>query len=313
MDRPGPFPRLLIAAAGVLLVAASAASRPPLKAAGWLAADADLKAILGTAPTECLGRITTDQARYEIEVGRAAFRSPLLFGGQAGKAGLMCDSCHRSGHGNPQFQFPGLSAGPGTADVTSLLMSPKRGKRVGTPKAIPDLSGPKGALRISQDPDKPDLESFIHGIVTEEFDGREPPPMVLKGLATYVRALSPGTCPRTAAAPVTASSRLEDARRALRAADMALVRKDPATAELMVQSARGQLGLIYERYPDAGLARSREAVRAADLQLLSLRGAVHDGSPAARQKIAEWIAASAGLERILKAQEKQSLFNPARL
>ena len=52
-----------------------------------------------------------------------------------------------------------------------------------TPKPIPDLGGPKARLKIDQSPDAKALEPFIHGLVTQEFDGAEPLPGVLAGLA----------------------------------------------------------------------------------------------------------------------------------
>jgi hypothetical protein len=312
MDRPGAFARVLILAACGLLLAASVA-RPPLRAARWLAPDADLAASLGFLPSECLGRPRTVEARYRVEVGRAAFRSSVLFGGQAGRAGLSCDACHRSGRDNPRFLFPGLSGAPGTADVTSDLMSPKRGDHLDNPKPIPNLSGPKDRLKISQDPARKDVEAFVHGIVTEEFDGPEPSPTVLAGLAAYVRALSPGRCPKQTLLPQRAHDRLDDVRRALLAADGALARRDPATAQAMVEAARSGLGLIYERYAAPDLERPRAELRAADLELLSLRRRIEAHAPDARVRIAEWIAGSGGLEKTLKRDESRSLFNPARL
>jgi hypothetical protein len=291
----------------------AAVALPPLKGARWLAPGTDLKTALGTLPGECVTLPKTRAARWRVEVGRAAFRSTVIFGGQAGRAGLSCNACHVNGRTNPDFQFPGLSGAPGTADITSFLMSPKRGKDEHHYKPIPNLSGPKTALRIDQDPHRKDLEGFIHGIVTEEFDGREPSPAVLNGLASYVRALSPSACPKAERIAQSPRDRLEDIRRALRAADGALARHDAPTAVAMVESARSQLGLIYERYPGDGLEHSRSELKAAGLSLASLRSAIDRGDKQARVKIAEWIASSSSLEKTLMRDEPRSLFNPQRL
>ena len=315
MDRQGVTrlaTRVLIAVAGAFLVAAAVA-RSPLKAAGWLAPGTDLKTALGQLPSECVTLPKRADARWRVEVGRAAFRSTVLFGGQAGRAGLSCNACHVNGRANPDFQFPGLSGAPGTADITSFLMSPKRGRDEPHYKPIPNLSGPKTALRIDQDPQKRDLEDFIHGIVTEEFDGREPPPAVLGGLTAYVRALSPGACPKVERIAQSPHDRMEDIRRALRAADGALLRHDARTAAAMVESARSQLGQIYERYPGEGLEKPRAALKAADLSLASLRHEIDGAGPHARVRIAEWIAASMELEKTLAHDQARSLFNPQRL
>ena len=97
--------------------------------------------------------------------------------------------CHRDGRTNPDFQFPGVSGAAGTADVTDSLFSSHRGDGLDNPKPIPDLSAPKEKLKIDQAPLSRALETFIHGLVTQEFDGPEPTPAVLEGLADYVRAL----------------------------------------------------------------------------------------------------------------------------
>ena len=117
--------------------------------------------------------------RARIEVGRAAFRTPLLLGGQAARLGLSCESCHANGRGNPAFRFPGLSGAPGTADVTAPLMSARRGDEVFDPRPIPDLAAPGKVARVRGDPA---LGAFVRGLIVEEFDGREPPPAVLDGL-----------------------------------------------------------------------------------------------------------------------------------
>src|SRR5262249_24097126 len=160
--------------------------------------------------------------------------------------------------------FPGLSGAPGTADVTTALFSAHRDDGIDNPKPIPDLSGPKTVLKVAQD-QPGGLEHFIHGQVTAEFDGAEPPPAVLKGLAAYVRALSPAACPTPALRPLRASDYVADARRAVRAANLALAHHDTAAAVLMIQGARWRLGLIDERYDAPGSADVRAALEAADL------------------------------------------------
>ncbi|MDB5464516.1 MAG: hypothetical protein JWP23_2905, partial [Phenylobacterium sp.] len=214
----------------------------------WVAKDADPARALGSTPTECL-RIPADPAlAAKVEVGRAAFRTPVILGGQAARAGINCETCHRDGRTNPDFLFPGVSGAPGTADVTNSLFSTHRGNGVDDPKPIPDLSGPKARLKISQVPAEKKLEFFIHGLVTEEFDGPEPTPAVLEGLADYVRALDSAACPARARQPLTVALLMADARRALKAAQAQAAAGDAPTAVVMVASARSRLGLIDERF-----------------------------------------------------------------
>src|SRR5207237_7778539 len=108
------------AAASVVLAADAG---PPIRAMRWVPAGADPARAFATQPTECLRVPKDPDAALAVEVGRAAFRTPVLLGGQAARAGITCETCHRSGRANPDFQFPGASGDPGTADVTLSLFS----------------------------------------------------------------------------------------------------------------------------------------------------------------------------------------------
>jgi len=309
LDRRRRRARALVLAAALATggAALAADAGPPLRAMRWVPATADPARAFATAPAECLLRPRDRDAALLVEVGRAAFRTPVLLGGQAARAGLSCENCHRAGRDNPDFQFPGASGDPGTADVTLSLFSSHRGNGVHDPKPIPDLAGPREKLKIAS----ADLPKFIHGLIVEEFDGPEPTPATLAGLADYVRALQPAACPKTARVAVTARALLDDARRALAAARAELARGDRPTAVLMIAAARARLGLIDERY--AGQPAERERLRAADAALADLQSAVRGARPDAPAALDRWLVASHPLEAALRAQEPRSLFNPARL
>jgi len=312
VDRPRRRPGLLIAAAGLLLAAAGPAA-PPLRAMRWLAPGADAARILTRQPPECFRAPADPQTAYSAELGRAAFRSPLLLGGQAARAGVACETCHRNGRTNPDFDFPGLSGAPGTADVTSSLFSSHRGDGVDNPKPIPDLGGPKAALKVNQAAPG-QLEAFIHGLVTEEFDGAEPPPAVLQGLADYVRAMDPAACAGREAEPVSLAGTLDEARRAARAAAEALAHGDAGAAGVMIQAARAQLGLVDERYAAPDLQRERLSLQAAAEALSAADERVRRGDLAGGgQRLTAWLADSRDLERGLAQSEGRSLFNPRNL
>jgi hypothetical protein len=315
MDRPGPRAAALgLAVAGLAAAAgAFAAAGLPLRAQRWLSPSTDAAQALGSAPTECLSLAPDADTAYRIEVGRAAFRSSLLLGGQAARAGLACESCHREGRANPDFQFPGVSGPPGTADVTSSLFSSHRGDGIDNPKPIPDLSGPRAALKVSRAQEDRALETFIHGLVVDEFDGAEPPPAVLDGLATYVRALSPAACPPEARRPLHVADLVEDARRAARVGLASQARGDTATAVAMVQAARSRLGLVFERYDGPGLADQRAALLAADRGLADVLAQLRDGDPRAAARLRAWLERSDVWSRDLVAAEPRSLFDPGRL
>ena len=301
-------------AVAALALTAAAPAAPPLRAMAWLAPGTDPVAAMTRAPAECYAPSADADARWLEEAGRAAFRTPLLLGGQAARAGVSCETCHRSGRTNPAFDFPGVSLGrPGSADVTSSVFSSHRGDGIDNPVPIPDLGGPRAALKVSQAVPGRALETFIHGLVTQEFDGAEPPPAILDGLAAYVRALRPEACPAGGDRPVTLAGTFDDADLALAAALGGLGRRDPASAALLIGAARSALGRIDERYAAPELAPLRRRLRAADLELAAAQAAVRRGDPAAAEAIILWRARSGALRAGLAAREDRSLFSAARL
>ena len=306
--------RALAGLAAILLsFGAAEAADGPLRALHWLAPGADRPHAIGLRPAECLMRPPDPRTGYFIEVGRAAFRTPLLLGGQAARAGVACETCHKGGHTNPDFLFPGVSGAPGTADVTSSLFSSHRGDGVDNPVAIPDLGEPKARLKVAQDQHSRALETFIHGLITQEFDGPEPSPVVLDGLAAYVRSLSPDACPRNPVEPIRAASYISDARRAVAAARRALKLGDRPTAIMMVSAARSPLGLLYERYDVPALARDRVSLRAADSELMAAAEAIRQGDPKAERRLTIWTGRSLGWGSQLQRDEPKSLFDRKRL
>ena len=307
MDRPRRRPSLLILVAAGAVAAAPVGS--PLHALRWVAPGADGARILTERPVECLARPKSADDAYLVEVGRVAFRTPLVLGGGAARAQIECETCHRNGRTNRDFDLPGLSGAPGTADVTSFVFSTKRGDHVDDPRPIPDLGGPKAALKVSQAPGSPALERFIHGLVTEEFDGAEPPPAVLAGLAAYVRALSPSTCPPTATEPVTAEADVENSRRAVRAGLAALGKDDRPTALTMVGAARSVLGDLAERYGAPGLESDVAGLRVADLDLAAALADIRRGDPRARLGLETWLARSGVWAQALVADERRSYYD----
>ena len=110
-----------------------------------------------------------------------------------------------------------------------------------------------------------------------------------------------------------ATTYLGNARRAVQTAIAALDAQDPATAAFLTDAARGQLGLVYERYDQPGSDAARAALHAADLQLVAANAGVRGGDASARGKLAAWLAALPAWSAVVERQESQSLFNTARL
>jgi hypothetical protein len=299
MDRRRTRARGLIAAAALLTGSAAAAPSLPIPEARWLA-PAALAEGLTRQPAECLRQPDDPARRRSVAIGRAVFRTPLLLGGQAARAGLSCASCHRNGRGNPDFLFPGLSGAPGTADVTTSVMSRSRGDGAVNPVPIPDLAGDPATLKVPQDRGSGALERFIRGLVVEEFDGPEPPAAALRGLADYVRALGPKPC-RRGDEPIALEARLRDVESAVALAGGA----DRATRHLLLGAARTGLGAVDARFQRPGLERSRAALRGADRELAAIRAGGGD--------LEAWRSRWPVRKRRLLRDEPRSLFNPRRL
>ena len=318
MDRRRDTRRFLIGfalAAGLALAAAlpsGAAPELPLRAARWLPQERQAHA-LTHEPPECLSPPGDAQGARRLAIGRAAFRTPLVLGGQAARAGLSCNSCHRNGRGNPDFQFRGFSGAPGTADITSSLMSSHRGDGRHNPTPIPDLSGPAQLLKVSRQPADRALETFIRGLIVEEFDGPEPTRLTLDSVAYYVRLLSPSTCPPVPEQSTRLANYLADVRTAAQAARYALDAKDPATARLMLASARSTLGLIDERYAAPALIRDRQLLREADRELMAIQNAIDLRKRDVSSRIAAWLAKVPRWSESVARDESLSLFNPGQL
>jgi len=313
LDRTRRRSGRLIALLGLALAAAAPPPAPPLRAMRWLAPGVDASVALTRRPTECLAVPADAETAYAVELGRAAFRTPLLLGGQAARAGIDCESCHRSGRDNPAFDFPGVSGAPGTADVATSVLSSHLDDHGLNPRPIPNLSGPKSALATPQDAASGALEARIDEIATQEFDGPEPPPAVRQGLAAYVRALSPGACPAAATEPLTAAAALADVRRSVLAAMAALDHGDGPSAALMAEAARSQLGDIDERYAGAALAPVRRRLELAAGDLEAGEADARRDLAAARADLAIWLQTEPGWAGDVIAAEGASLYDPTRL
>lgn len=291
----------------VLGVTAAAPAAVPIREARWLAPGADRVAVLTTELPECLVMPADAVAARAVEIGRAAFSSPHLLGGQAARAGLSCAACHANGHGNSDFVFPGLSGPPGTADVTSFLVSPRRGNDSFQPRPIPSLYDPPRLA--DRNPALPALRDFIRGLIVEEFDGPEPADAVLDGLAAYVRALDPG-CRAKPRQPVLLAVRIADVDRAARSAMLLLADGDTASAQALLLAARDRLGRIAERFPGTRLAEAHAVVRAQDAQLAAIAARAAADPAGTRAALDRWLAALPVELRPVTAAAGASLFAP---
>jgi len=223
----------------------------PPKFLKWIKPDIDPVAVLAQAPAECLS--PEDLKNPQIILGRTAFRSPFLLGGQATRRGLTCNACHSQGQKNAHFFIIGLSSEPGTADVTNFHFSDVLGDEVFNPTPIPSLSDD---LRgVNYDPALPDLDDFVLRLITKEFTGATPDSGVFAGLQSYLRALDNQKCSGPQSDVMTLKneallayslSLISDGFNALRAADYSL-----SEHNFMIAGLRHELGELYDRFPQS--------------------------------------------------------------
>lgn len=285
-----------LAALAVVLAlgAAAPAATIVLREQAWMPG-AEARAFL-EEPAECLA-----SRERSVETGRALFRSPVLLGGPAARAGLSCNACHSGGRRNAQFLLTELTDRAGAADVTSEWASKVRGDGITNPIDIPDLAGvtQRAAFGHLRDPS---LEHFVHGVMVEEFQGEEPSAEVMASVIAYMRALDQGECARGMAA-VTLASAAEDVRRAIAAADGA----SAETSRLVLLAAQDAMGRIVERLPARRFARERRAFESLSREL----GAMRNGDVAANMETAlpGWrVRFDATVARVAR-RERQTYFN----
>jgi hypothetical protein len=303
LDRRWKIPALLILMSGI---AATGQGDAALREAKWIAPEARFEE-LSSEPVTCEAPVA-DADRLSYRVGSIAFRTPLLLGGQAARAGLSCASCHANGRVTKGFHFPGLSGAPGTADVTSSIMSKMRGDGAFNPKPIPDLAA--DTAKVSRDPASPALGLFLTGLIVEEFDGPKPAPSVLKGLETYVRAQSAEGCDKAVRKPITLVNQLDDLYFAVDSANLLAAQGDTHGAWMMIAGGRTILGDIHGRYAGASLAKDRADILAADRQLQQLQADMRQGLVVNFSKVADHMV---GVSAQLKGTAERSLYNPKHL
>jgi len=286
--------KLIAAFAALVAAGAAAPSALLLREQAWTAPSATLAYDLTHAPGECLASARAP----ETEIGRALFRSPVLIGGPAARAGLSCNACHSNGRVNARFLLPELTDRAGHADVTSEWASHLRGDGVANPLPIPDLAAVShapgfGHLR------EPSMEVFVRSVIVDEFQGPPPPAQAFDGVIAYLRALRSDPCVE-GMTRLTLHDAAEDVRRAVAAAEMA----DAPTARLLLLAGQDAIGRIVERLPARRFARDRRAYEALARELGALRRAedmratLETGLPGWRARFDAAVARTARRERL---------------
>ena len=287
-----------------------------IAALGWLADDADRVAFLTMRPPRCeTGRDAADiipgannQLFSRRDLGRIAFESPVLLGGAASRTGLSCGACHTNGRGNPGFFIRGVSGRPGSADVTSSILSKTRGNGIFDPTPIPDISLRNGAQ--IQDRRGEAFRDKVHGLIAEEFDGGEPEPQVFEAVLSYLDGLDPSACAPGAEAATGAGkpAGFADLDAAQAAADAAFFLPDlPASTRIFwLRVARNRLERVYEREAEPVPQFLRDRLLKASGELAAAAEALRKGEKPLPVSPADW----RDLSGLVKVWEPESLYNP---
>jgi hypothetical protein len=168
-------------------------------------------------------------------------------------------------------------------------------------------------VKVSRSRGDPALETFIHGLITQEFDGAEPPGLILQGLGTYVRAIGRPGCDLTGRQLISLDAMVQDASRAVAASRHAWNSGNADSARLLIAAARSGLGLIGERYDSPDLTRGQQAIRKADRDLMAIQQHMDGGAGDVLARITAWQHSVPGWSAMLKRDQGRSLFEPNRL
>jgi hypothetical protein len=225
----------LLLAMPLVVNAQSTSSRQPNEV-DWFESQSDVIQHLNKTYTECLNTPNDPQ----VKLGKLAFNSPRLLGGQAARMGLSCASCHQSGRGNPHFFIKQISSTPGTSDITHSFLSSEGGDGIDNPKIIPDLIAPTRFLKR----DTPQFEDFLHRLIEVEFDGRKTPVPIFNAINAYLQNTDKRYCHTQNETPntrfendwgnyVSALALLDDPN------------ETPEVKQFITQSARAALEVLY--------------------------------------------------------------------
>jgi len=159
-----------------------------LSVSRWAQAGSVSMLTLTNEPAEYLRIITRGgKASYLVSLGRLAFRSPLILGGNARRLGLSCNICHPGGAVNTKFFFQTVSDHPGNIDVSHQLWSPTGDDGFANSINIPSLRGIRRTAPYGRDGRTSSLTEFTRNVIVNEFSGREPDRLITEALVAYQR------------------------------------------------------------------------------------------------------------------------------
>jgi len=275
--------------------------RQPVELAWFQDTNSQLEA-LTHRPAECSA--VGDDPKHSL--GRLAFNSPRLLGGQAGRMGLSCASCHPSGRASAEFFIQQISDQAGNADISHHFLSSQGGDNQFNPKKIPDLADREN-LKISNR-FSPEFDDLLTQLIEVEFDGQKPTPLIFDSLKHYLDSLDLSHCDSVnPSLPRNLASDWSLINDALSAMHYASKLNDMDTLKFINTALRAALETFYRFY---GVAASSELDRSIielsrSIQSMNLRS---DD----KERAADISALSAKLTRLqaqLSVFEHHSLYN----
>ena len=265
------------------------------------------------APTQ----FANQQEKRAYQIGEALFRTPIILGGQAAKARISCNSCHLSGGDNEYFLFPNISGAAGTADVSNSFFSSFRGNQNFDPITIPNLRK-KGKVSVHNEPE---LRTFIHGLIVEEFNGNEPSKETLDSLIIYLQKIAEeNNDDKAFNANKTKSLSVNDPitiiEQSIDNIRYSIENNDHNTAILLIAAIRHQMGLMHERYKHPKLNKIQSDILNLSKEIALISNMLRDksGSNAiGLERIDDWKKIFHNIRTKLINNEKKSLYSPKKL
>lgn len=278
----------------------------------WIAAGVDPVEPLSMRPATCQTAAADERVAASRRLGEIAFESPALLGGAAARMGLSCAACHPNGRSNSSFFIAGVSGEPGTADITSSLLSKTRGDGVFNPVRIPDLAARDGSQM--RDRASEAFRDKMRALIVEEFDAQPPDEAVFDGVIAYLDSLDASACTAMETSePVRARRDFDLARAASGGPATGLEAAAAAPADTGVflrRTARFSLQRLSQRYVAADHLDVRARLEDISRRLGQEADALRAGRSSGRLVAdAEWDRLAA----LLDAHEAGSLYDAATL
>jgi mono/diheme cytochrome c family protein len=123
---------------------------------------------------------------FLVAYGDMLFDSPAIFGEPAKSFAIACSTCHNRSDINRNFNIPGISERAGSADVDGHFFNPRFNDHRNDSIDIPSLRGLRFTAPYGRDGRFASLRDFTRNVIVNEFGGKEPTPLMLDAIVTYM-------------------------------------------------------------------------------------------------------------------------------